>query len=82
MTYAFAGMPFMNLWAYSASRLAQNLSQDWLRDIQRHQRDAFNNWQALLQSCTPDFRPRIEVLPPEMTLTAQERHAMPFLRRV
>jgi hypothetical protein len=83
MSDSFAAMsPFLYLWFFSANRYAANFSRDWVRDAQRYQRETIENWLAVLQSCTPDFRPSVEVLPPLASVSVQDRQTMPFLRRV
>lgn len=83
MIDSLPGMPpFMNLWVYPANRFALDLSLDWVQNAQRYQRAAFETWLAFIQSCTPKFRPSVEILPPEISITVQERQAMPFLKRV
>jgi hypothetical protein len=83
MSNSFAAMPpFVNPWFFSANSYAANFSRDWVRNTQRHQRELIGNWLAFLQSCTPDFRPTVEVLPPLASVSAQDRQTMPFLKRV
>jgi hypothetical protein len=83
MSDSFAAMPpFLNLWFFSATKFGANFSRDWVRDTQRYQRKTVENWLAFLQSCTPDFRPSVEVLPPLASLSPQDRRTMPFLKRV
>ena len=83
MSDSFAAMPpFLNLWFFSVSEYAANFSHDWVRDAQRYQGETIENWLAVLQSCTPDFRPSVEVLPPLASMSHQDRQTMPFLKRV
>jgi hypothetical protein len=72
--------PFLNPWCIPGTPAAFGL--DWLLEAQRCQRDAFRMWLDFLQSCTPDFRPAVEVLPPLASLPVEERQAMVFLKRV
>jgi hypothetical protein len=83
MSDSFSAMsPFLDLWLYPAHRYAATFSHDWVRDTQRKQWEAVENWLAFLQSAMPDFRSSVEVLPPLASLSPQDRQAMLFLKRV
>jgi len=83
MSDTFSAMPlFLNLWLYSAHRYAATFNRDWVRDTQRKQWEAVENWLEFLESAMPDFRPSVEVLPPLDSISPQDRQAMLFLKRV